>query len=497
MKRIFTTLFFFYCILAIIAQRPIPQDKQLKAKVIGASIMPISGNIQYLDLQAVKGVEVAWEWVANGEKPWHYYWNMPNVGLGFQILDLGNPDILGYSISVYPYLSIPILKYKKFAMHYRVGAGGSILTRTWEDCDTEHGVKAATANSNIGSYLNVYLTTGIDAEYRFKNGFSLIAEAGYNHMSNGSVIQPNGGLNMVYGSVGVSYLFKDCSYCKPPPSPYDAMPYDWSLDVSCEVGQRELYYKDNQSYLVGTFHIGATKMLTSWYGLGLGTDVFYDGAFNQQGTRPGLSASEITQQHQHTLFNRYYVQEESFSTKLRAGISICNEFVVGRTTAFFNWGMYYYDGMRNNYTIPHSTHGDKRPMVYAYDIEKEDGWNYIRFGMRYRVFDNFYAQVSVKTHLSKAEFMNVGFAYVLPFKKELDPRGNKRGAHYTPLFYRKEQSFKPGSRMKGERYIDREKEKQRRIKRLKRQREKQVKKEMEAKTKEARKREKEYNKQRK
>ena len=60
----------------------------------------------------------------------------------------------------------------------------------------------------------------------------------------------------------------------------------------------------------------------------------------------------------------------------------------------------------------------RRFCVYKYNIEKEDGWNYFRLGVRCRVWDNIYLQTTVKTHLSKAEMIEWGIGYQIPFKKK-------------------------------------------------------------------------------
>ena len=59
-------------------------------------------------------------------------------------------------------------------------------------------------------------------------------------------------------------------------------------------------------------------------------------------------------------------------------------------------------------------------MFYTYDIDKEDGWNYFRLGIRARVWDNLYLQAAVKTHLQKAEMLEFGIGYQLPFSRRAD-----------------------------------------------------------------------------
>jgi hypothetical protein len=50
-------------------------------------------------------------------------------------------------------------------------------------------------------------------------------------------------------------------------------------------------------------------------------------------------------------------------------------------------------------------------LIYAYDIEKEDGWFYTRASMKYMLTHHIYASLGLKTHLQKAEFIEWGMGY--------------------------------------------------------------------------------------
>ena len=142
--------------------------------------------------------------------------------------------------------------------------------------------------------------------------------------------------------------------------------------------------------------------------------------FNQQGgTRlEGLTAEQRQEQLKHTRFGRYIILNENLSNKFRVGVSINNEFRVGRITAILDWGVYLYDPIRLAYYTDetYKYKYEKRPLFYKYNIEKEDGWNYFRLGLRCKVWDNLYIQTAVKTHLSKAEMIEWGIGYQIPNK---------------------------------------------------------------------------------
>jgi hypothetical protein len=403
----------------IIAQ---PNTFVFKAQMIGGSIIPTSNNIKNINPNPSLGGELAIEFPSWNEYAWQQYLNKPTLGVGFVGLDLGNNKILGQSFAVYPYILIDIVKLPHFELNWKAGTGLSFFNKTYNRCDTiPSHFGNPTTNTLIGSIVNVYLTTGINFNIPITKQFASHAEFGYMHMSNGSVLQPNGGVNILYASIGASYILNKNSYnTHNKKEKFPPLPYKWSINITGSGGYRELYYLDNKGYGIGSIHIGATYNICNWYTLGGGLDIFYDGAFNQQGGTQleGLTQEQRTEQLKHTRFGRYVILNENLSNKFRIGVGINNEFKIGRVTALLDWGIYLYDPIRlAHYTDnTHKYKYEKRPLFYKYDIEKEDGWNYFRLGLRYRVWDNIYMQVAVKTHLSKAEMVEWGVGYQIPFK---------------------------------------------------------------------------------
>ncbi len=412
-RKIAITLAFALC-CGLLAAQEIPFA--LKASAFGGYILPMSENLKQVAQKPVWGGEIAAEFPAMGNYAWQRYWRMPTVGVAFAGMDLGNQNILGQAFALYPYLLAPIIKTEHFVWHWKVGVGLAFITKTWYDCDTLSGVKAATANASIGSVTNVYIGTGMNFEFPIKNGVAITADLGYAHMSNGSTRQPNSGFNILQAQVGAKYTFEACRHCRKPLAAVERFPYEWSMTVEASGGVREQYYKDHRHYAVGTLQVGMTANITNRYAIGGALHAFFDGAFVQQGTRGDESYR------QHTLYNRYFIPNESAANKFRAGVALNNEFFVGRVVAYLQWGVYVYDPLRNANPEPHAKHAYNRPMFYSYNIDKEDGWNYFRLGLRCRVWDNLFVSACIKTHLHKAEMLTFGIGYQIPFVRDHDSR---------------------------------------------------------------------------
>ena len=48
----------------------------------------------------------------------------------------------------------------------------------------------------------------------------------------------------------------------------------------------------------------------------------------------------------------------------------------------------------------------------------EETFHYIRFGMKYRIWDNMYFHASAKTHLHICEYVEFGLGYQIPFLRK-------------------------------------------------------------------------------
>ena len=392
----------------------------IKAKVITGGILKHTKHLENTVKGPTLGLEVAVEFLPQGKHNWEKYWNYPIIGVGFLGMDLGNTKVFGQAFAVYPYLLVPIVRQEHFLFNFKVGAGIAVLTKTWYHCDTQSGVNASTANAAIGSHLNVFLPIGFTFDFPIKKGFMVTSDLMLNHISNGSFIQPNSGLNIINGFVGVAYrpnwreyMFPWNDYIKPREKNYQ-------LELAMGGGARQLYYKDKKFYGVASARFSFYKMLTNFYKIGASVDAFYDGVFVNQGETGG---------NYHTTYKRYSIAENKTKNKFRVGLSLANEFEIGRVTAGIHWGFYVFDPIRNAYKLGTNPKYEKkgyphRPFLYSYNIEKEDGWNYFRLLLKCKIVDNFFVSASLKTHLQKAEFFDIGFGYTFQFK-------NKRASYAT------------------------------------------------------------------
>lgn len=342
----------------------------------------------------VTGAEVALEWQTMGEKDWHQFLGFPRIGLGAVALNLGNNKMLGNLFAIYPYLNFKLLQLGALQFNVKGGAGVSYLTKTFDNTATDP-MNLNTGNAAIGSKVNVYFAGGLNLILPVSNGFSLVSDFQWNHASNGSFYQPNSGINMVNASVGLSYTAVNSKSEKPELKKRAGLDQSLALELIMSGGVREYYYKDNKQYPTGSLVIALYKPLGNAFRLGLGWEIFYDGVFNGQ-----------------TEYKRVYLTEDKFMNKIRAGIALRPEMVFGRFTAGIHFGMYLYNPIKNLEPYQQAKIAPlSKPLIYAYNIEEEDGWFYTRAALQYAMTDNLFLSLGLKTHLQKAEFIEWGLGY--------------------------------------------------------------------------------------
>ncbi len=368
------------------------ENYKFGAEYLYGTIMKHNAHLENLIEKPVNGAKLTIEFQTMGEKTWHQFYRFPAIGLEGTFLDLGNPDMLGYAFAVYPYINIPIIRTNYFLLNIKPGAGVSYVTQTFRDTNDEGNAGLNESNGAIGSHLNVYFSAGANIEIPVAAGFSLTAEYNWNHISNGSIIQPNSGINMLNGSVGVKYFPNYRDYQVPQKKQIADLSRKFSFEATLAGGVRELFYKDKKMYPIASIALGVYRPLTNRYRMGLGFDAFYDGVYNGK-----------------TQFKRTYLTTDEFKNKIRIGTSWQNEFIAGRLTAGLHLGLYLYDPIKNLEPYGEAKKGSiNKPLIYGYDIDKEDGWLYIRIVGRYAITKHFFASVALKTHLQKAEFIEWG-----------------------------------------------------------------------------------------
>ena len=149
------------------------------------------------------GVHVSYDKnVANSGKEWARILNAQNVSFGLSWNNLNHMQELvdgvkypgGQAFGALAEVDLQLLKLGSVRLLATPGVGLAYIT---EDIFTQP------ATSTVGSHINLMVTGELSLEVPVSPNTALVAGANILHYSNGGVVVPNGGMNMLTGSIGV------------------------------------------------------------------------------------------------------------------------------------------------------------------------------------------------------------------------------------------------------------------------------------------------------
>lgn len=403
MKRYFVWLLMTLLVIDVaMAKRPEEYNKigndrfSIKVQPFMGGYLMKSSNMEEINPNGPAGIHLGVEFPSLQQRPWQQYLNNPTVGLGISYIDLGD-KLMGKAISMYPYILINGVRVEHFNLKVKIGSGlAAVSEHFYTTCD------GALPNRTFSTTINAYLTAGLNFDFPITRNFAINSELGFFHMSNGRTKEPNKGANVLYGGIGFIATINPESGKEPAPINFPDLPYNWSLNITASSGIHAADETDPHRFAIFSLHAGAIYSTCNWHGIGLGADLFYNDAIGNPDTNRGM-----------------YVTTTEKWRRMRGGLSINNEFKFGNFTAMLDWGVYLFNPVRNLYDNDHPIYGrGPRPLFYkSDDVGVNEAFHYIRFGLKYRIYDNIYLQALAKTHLHICELIEFGVSYQIPFIK--------------------------------------------------------------------------------
>ena len=144
-------------------------------------------------------INIAWQ--TRGKQIWNQYYKYPQVGLLLSAGYLGNNDILGYSISVVPNISIRLSNWEKANINVLLGLGLSYFSKKYDEIDNKE-------NGLIGTSITNNTLVSFDMNYQLSQKFVLTAGISASHFSDAHYQLPNFGINIPAVNIGVKYFPK-------------------------------------------------------------------------------------------------------------------------------------------------------------------------------------------------------------------------------------------------------------------------------------------------
>ncbi|HEY0058564.1 MAG TPA: acyloxyacyl hydrolase [Flavisolibacter sp.] len=294
----------------------------------------------------------------DGSEQWHKGSNYPRAGLGLMFGNVGSKQYVGKAISLYPFVSFPMVRGKHLTSLFKLGTGISAIEKPY-DVKTNH------KNTLIGSRFNNYIHVALENEFRISRPLRFQAGVSFAHISNGNIKLPNYGLNFLLLSAGLRYVFSE-RLVKDTAKRAFTRGINYRLLLSA--GAKQTPWIQSPRYVVGILSTQLVRTLTPASAFGGGVDFFLD---------PSLTRDPSG-----------FSKERQKIKNLQAGLHAFYERTVGRVTIPVQAGIYVF-------------HGEDTKRFYQ------------TIGLRYQLSPQLLLFYHLKTHGGKADFLHFGLGYTL------------------------------------------------------------------------------------
>jgi hypothetical protein len=288
---------------------------------------------------------------------YHQRYHYPVYGVGLYASTFRKKEI-GTPVAVYGFIAVPIApeRFKRWDFNYRISLG---IASNFEPYDAENNPM----NILVGSHRNVYIDLGSQINYRLSKHFQLGAGLAFHHFSNGSTRQPNKGINLIPFTLSATYrpTTSPPDFKRLPDSPKKT---DNEYHLHYAIGIKQFTPQNQQRFLKSTIGFYRSKSFGYKWRLGLGGDLFYA----DSGRDPEMAGSKA----------------KKVTALFSGGPALYIDHVLTRNL--------YLNGNVGTYLHKNAFNGELKPI-------------FLRIGVRHRVFQHYYAGISIKAHTGKADFI--------------------------------------------------------------------------------------------
>jgi len=211
----------------------------------------------------------------DGSQPWHHVYRMPSYGFGLSFVSYRNGPETGHPVEAYTFFSYPFAHLaERFDVTTDFGMG---ISWHWND------VNGAAANSRsvLGADVNARIDWGFYLRYTASPKLTMYGGVDYTHRSNGGLVQPDQGINVIGPKVIAQYNFSAAA-SRQPRGVLPPFAPSWEVVVGAAGGAKNTI---EQSAPLVRADFGALDVTVAlqrqFYRFGkiaAGTDLTYDGS---------------------------------------------------------------------------------------------------------------------------------------------------------------------------------------------------------------------------
>jgi len=325
-------------------------------------------NLLGKPMQKYQAYTVKMLWQNPGYSNWQKIYHVPYYGVGLTVGNFYNPEEVGYPVSLFGILGIPVKRWNKLELYSEFQFG---IAANWKHYDSISNPK----NLAVGGGLTVHLNLGVNAFYPITDKLDIGAGLSFIHFSNGGFERPNNGLNICSPSAELKYHFAgrpDAGSISAPSRQQRSNDLYFMLGYGdYQLVEHEL---DTNYYAVGGVSAIYFTQFSNAFRLGYGSDLNYVWGLNAKpdGTPGPYSVENFT-----------------------LGLLLQPEFMIDRLTLVGGMGIY---ALHRNYGNFNQT--------------------YQRLGVRYEVYRNVSLGVNIRAiNFMLAEFLEFNVGYRIRWMK--------------------------------------------------------------------------------
>ncbi|PSK89013.1 acyloxyacyl hydrolase [Taibaiella chishuiensis] len=205
-----------------------------------------------------------------GQKDWQQRRHNPQLGVGLYYTNYNKNDVYGQVFGIFPNIQFPLVHGKNIEWTLRLGMGVCYVTKPYQRTPV-----ANTENTVIGGHWNNLSPFSTDLRWHISDQWDLQAGLNFSHVSNASFQQPNLGINMWGGHIGLRY-FPVTSRPDPIRRPLEPLKNRWLLQGRASIAFVESPPADGPLYPVYMGALYVSKRYWSKNKVYGGADIYYN-----------------------------------------------------------------------------------------------------------------------------------------------------------------------------------------------------------------------------
>jgi len=326
------------------------------------------GTMGHLPKQSCRGGEISLYKRFSNDKYWKNAYRNPYAGITLYGSTVGNNEVLGQAFGAYGFLEFPFIESRHHIVTFKISSGLGYITKVFDQEENPKDVAVST-------HINALICLGIQGRIKLNEKHHILYSIDMTHLSNGSYQVPNLGLNMPYFGLGYAYCYK--SRDRPVYAPDTLASIKprwirkWNFAVLGIVSAKEVFPTGEKKYPVYALSLTERKVFRPKVGMEVTLDIISKQALYGYKSYIPKNQWKILQV---GVFAGYVLPLDKF------------HFVLGMG-------------------------------AYVKDRYNPDNGLYHRLGMRYQFNNGLVANLTLKAHWAKADYVEWGIGYTFKNKR--------------------------------------------------------------------------------